>query len=189
MGRFEEAIALQRRAVEQNPLSAEAYFRLGCAFLVADRPAEAVAAMRMALELAPNRSVTRGWLSIVLFLQGCSEEAQAEALREPSGGFRLLALAIIHHAAGRRTEADAALQELTEKYADVAAHQIAQAYAAWARPDRAFEWLERAHAQRIPGSHGRWSTRSSAPCTQMRGGILSCARWGSRNEVKSRLGQ
>ena len=34
MGRFEEAIGLQRRAVEQNPLSEEAYFRLGCAFLV-----------------------------------------------------------------------------------------------------------------------------------------------------------
>ena len=29
MGRFEEAIRLHRRAVEQNPLSAEAYFRLG----------------------------------------------------------------------------------------------------------------------------------------------------------------
>ena len=33
----------------------------------------------------------------------------------------------------------------------------------------------------IPGPYGRWSTRSFAPCTPIRGGILSCARWGSRN--------
>jgi adenylate cyclase len=151
-GRFEEAIRLHRRAVEQNPLSDAAYFRLGCAFLVADRLAEAVAAMRMALELAPNRSVARGWMAIVLFLQGYTEEALAEALREPSGGFRLLALAIIHHAAGRRTEADAALQELTEKYADVAAHQIAEAYAARGATDLAFKWLERAYDQRDSGT-------------------------------------
>ena len=152
MGRFEEAIRLQRRAVEQNPLSEEAYFRLGCAFLVADRLAEAVAAMKMAVELAPHRSQTRGWLSIVLLLQGCSEEALAEALRESNPGFRLLALASIHHAAGRRAEADAALQELTEKYADTGAYQIAEAHGALGARDLAFEWLERSYAQRDPGT-------------------------------------
>ena len=108
--------------------------------------------MRMALELAPAKAITRGWLSIVLLLQGCSEEALAEATREPSEVFRLLALAIIHHAAGRRAEADAALQELIEKHADVAAYQIAEAYAARGATDLAFEWLERAYAQRDPGT-------------------------------------
>ncbi len=152
MGRFDEAITLHRCAVTQNPLSAEAYFRLGCAFLEADRLAEAVAAMRMAVELAPQRGFTRAWLSIVLHFQGCAEEALAEALRESDPGIRLLALTIIHDAAGRRGEADAALQELTEKHADTGAYQIAEAHAARGATDLAFEWLERAYAQRDPGA-------------------------------------
>jgi adenylate cyclase len=153
MGHLEEAITLHRRAVGQNPLSAQAYFRLGATFFAADRLADAVAALRMAVELAPARGITgRGWLSIVLLHQGCSEEALTEALRAPDEAFRLLALAIIHHAAGRRAEADAALQELTEKYADVAAYQVAQAHAAQGQADLAFEWLERAYAQRDSGT-------------------------------------
>jgi tetratricopeptide (TPR) repeat protein len=151
MGRFEEAISLQRRAVEQNPLSADAYFRLGTALFIADRLAEAVAALRMALELAPQRGVTSFCLSNALRLQGCVEGAMAEALREPNAVLRLLALAIIHHAAGRRVEADAALKELTEKHANKCAYQVAQAYAARGASDLAFEWLERAYAERDPG--------------------------------------
>jgi TolB-like protein/Tfp pilus assembly protein PilF len=152
MGRFEDAIRLQRRAIEQDPLSEGAYFRLGSAFLSADRSAEAAAALRMAWELAPQRGITRGWLSVALLLQGCFEEALAEALREPNDVFRFLTLAIIHHAAGRRSEADAALQELIEKYANTAAYQVAEAYAARGAADLAFEWLERAYAQRDPGT-------------------------------------
>ena len=151
MGRFEEAITLHRRAVEQNPLSAEAYFRLGYALFIADRLAEAVAAFRKASELVPQRNVTPALLSIALFLQGRPEDALAEATREPHEVFRLLALAIIHHAVGRRGEADAELQELTEKYADGAAYQIAMAYGAQGAQDPAFEWLERAYAQRDAG--------------------------------------
>ena len=108
--------------------------------------------MRMALELAPQRSVTRGWLSIVLLLQGRSEDALAEALLESNPGLHLLALTIIYHTTGRQAEADAALQELTDKYADVAAYQIAEAHAARGAGDLAFEWLERAYAQRDSGT-------------------------------------
>jgi len=150
MGRFEEAIRLQRRAVEQNPLSAEAYFGLGFALLAADRLAEAVAALKKAVELEPQRGFTRGLLSIALFLQGYTNEALAEALPEPNEGPRLVALVTIHHAAGRRAKADTAIQEL-KKHASEGAYQIAEAYAARAAADLAFEWLERAYAQRDPG--------------------------------------
>ena len=108
--------------------------------------------MRMARDLAPQRGNTRGWLSMAVLLQGCPEEALAEALREPNDGFRFLALTIIHHAAGRQAEADAALQELIEKYADTGAYQIAEVHAAQGAIDLAFEWLERAYAQRDPGT-------------------------------------
>jgi hypothetical protein len=54
----------------------------------------------------------------------------------------------------RVQESDAALTELTAKYAETAAYQIAEAYAYRGDKDRAFEWLERARRQRDPGLAG-----------------------------------
>jgi tetratricopeptide (TPR) repeat protein len=137
--------------VEQDPLSASAYFFFGLTLWTADRPAESAAALRKALELAPQRAATRAWLSILLVREGQSDEALAEAMREPEEWGRLFALAIIHHAAGRQAESDDALQELTAKYADDAGYQVAEAYALRGAADRAFEWLERAYTQRDAG--------------------------------------
>ena len=151
VARFEEAIALGRRAVEQDPLSASSYFFFGLILWPANRAAEAEAAFRKALELAPQRAATRAWLSIVLLGEGRGDEALAEALREPEEWGRLFALAVIHHAAGRSTEANAALQELAGKYANDAAYQLAEVHASRGEVNAAFEWLERAYAQRDAG--------------------------------------
>lgn len=45
----------------------------------------------------------------------------------------------------------AALQELIEKYSEDSAYQIAEVYAVRGEVDRAFDWLERAYAQRDGG--------------------------------------
>jgi tetratricopeptide (TPR) repeat protein len=116
-----------------------------------ERFAEAEAAFRKTLELAPQRVVTRGYLSMTLLAQGRSEEALAEAKREPEEQFRLWTLAVLHHALGHRAESDAALHDLIATHATEAAVQIADAYATRGEVDRAFEWLERAHAQRDGG--------------------------------------
>jgi len=52
---------------------------------------------------------------------------------------------------GRKKESDAALAELIAKYRAGAAFQIAEVYAFRGKADRAFEWLERAYAQRDSG--------------------------------------
>ena len=72
-------------------------------------------------------------------------------MREPEEAFRLWALAIVHHALGRATESDEALRELIEKYAEDGAYQIAEVHAVRGEADAAFEWLERAYAQRDSG--------------------------------------
>ena len=59
--------------------------------------------------------------------------------------------AMIHHALGRPTESDAALHALIDGFGWTAAYQIAEAYAYRNEVDKAFEWLERAYAQRDPG--------------------------------------
>ena len=148
LGRLDEAIALYRRTVEQDPLSAAAYHNLGLAFYASGRLAEAEVAYRKALDLAPQCTSTRAALSLTLLAQGRGEAALAEAIREPDEWPRLDALAIIHHAAGRRAESDAALQELIAKYAVNMARHVATVYAARGEVDLAFEWLERAYDQR-----------------------------------------
>ncbi len=100
LGRLTNSIEFYRRAVEQDPLSAAAYANFGDALSATDRLAEAELAYRKALELAPQRAVTRAYLSLNLLAQGRDEEALAEALASPEEVWRLYTLAFIYHAAG-----------------------------------------------------------------------------------------
>jgi hypothetical protein len=58
---------------------------------------------------------------------------------------------IIHHVLDRGAESDAALQELIEKGAEDSAFRIAEVYAERGEVEPAFDWLERAYAQRDGG--------------------------------------
>src|SRR6476620_5869996 len=80
-------------------------------------------------------------------MQGRPIEALAEFEQEPIRKFRLLGLALVHHARGSGTQSEEALRELVERESIVGACQIAWAYAYRGEPDRAFEWLERACAR------------------------------------------
>ena len=151
LGRLEEAIVLCRRALEQDPLSTATPIHLGTMLHAADRLTEAEAAYRKGLELAPQRSCAHAFLALTLLAEGRGEEALAEALGEPHEAFRLWASGIVHHALGHRAESEAALRDLIEKYAEVAACQIADLYAARGEVEAAFEWLDRAYAQRDGG--------------------------------------
>jgi hypothetical protein len=89
---------------------------------------------------------------MVLLAQSHGGEALAEALHEPNETFRLSALAIIHHSQGHRAESDQSLRELIEKRAETDAFNIAEVHAMRGEADFAFEWLERAYAQRDGGA-------------------------------------
>ena len=151
LGRFDEAIGLYRRAIEQDPLGAGAYHNLANALHATGRFAEAEQAYRKVLELSPQQTFAHEFLALSLLAQGRSDEALTEALREPEEICRLCALSIIYHAADRRVEADAAQHELIAKHGREGAYQVAMVYAARGEADLAFEWLERAYAQRDTG--------------------------------------
>jgi TolB-like protein/lipoprotein NlpI len=151
MGRFEQGIELTRRAIEQDPLSAGACFFLGIEFALAERYAEALAAFNKSLELAPQRAATHSWLGVTLLHLGRGDDALAETMREPEDWARNFALALIHHAAGRRSESDEALRELIRTNENDAAYQVAEVQAVRGDIDAAFQWLERAYAQKDAG--------------------------------------
>ena len=170
LGRLDEAIGLQRRAIEQDPLSAGSYHNLALALDANGDFIEAEQAFRKALELAPQQTTTRAYLALTLLAQGRAEEALAEALREPEE-WALWGSAIIEHAAGHPAAADATLRELIAKHAESVAYQIAVVYAAHGEADLAFTWLERAYAQRDPGLITMKSDRLLRP-------LNSDPRWG-----------
>ncbi len=65
--------------------------------------------------------------------------------------FRLSRKAAALHDLGRTAEAQRALDELIARHGHDGAFQIAEAYAWFGQPDKAFEWLDRAYVQRDGG--------------------------------------
>ena len=58
---------------------------------------------------------------------------------------------MIHHTLGHTAESDAALHALIAGFGWTAAFQVAEVHAWRNEIEKAFEWLERAYAQRDPG--------------------------------------
>jgi serine/threonine protein kinase/Tfp pilus assembly protein PilF len=151
MGRFEEAVRFSRRAVAQDPLSTAIWHNLGYTCHGAGMLEESERAFRKALELVPQRFLSGALLSLVLMDQGRAEDALAQAKLEPEAFWRSWALSIIDHMAGRKAEADERLRILVKDHADGSAFQIAEVYSMRGEADEAFEWLERAVAERDAG--------------------------------------
>jgi TolB-like protein/DNA-binding winged helix-turn-helix (wHTH) protein/cytochrome c-type biogenesis protein CcmH/NrfG len=149
-GHFDEALELARRAIELDPLNAGSRYRLGWVEYQMGALDEAVADLKRSLELSPD-APGRGLLSEIYVLQGRPQDALAEIERGRVTFFRLQRYAIAYHALGREKESDTALSELIKKYDKVAAFQIAEVYAFRNQSDEAFEWLDRAYAQRDGG--------------------------------------
>jgi tetratricopeptide (TPR) repeat protein len=150
-GRFTAAIELIRRALTQDPLSANTHMILGLLLHTVGALADAESALRQALAYAPDRVGTHAALALLLAAQGRHAEAFAETAAEPDEVLQLWASAIVGHAGGRAAESAAALRELREKYAEDCAYQIAEGHAARGEHVAALDWLERAYAQRDGG--------------------------------------
>jgi TolB-like protein/Flp pilus assembly protein TadD len=151
LGRFDEAIDLDRRGIKLDPLSVSAENNLGMHELYAGRLDEAAAAFRRALELNPDFGSAHAFLGRVELRLGHAAAALQEMEREKDPFWRLYGLALAYHALGERQKADAALGELVQKDQNDAAFQIAEVCAFRGEVDKAFAWLDRAYAQRDGG--------------------------------------
>jgi tetratricopeptide (TPR) repeat protein len=149
LGHIEEAIQLCRRAIVLDPLNVTGHRYLGLLNLYADRLGQAETALQEAVELAPLSGGTHFGLGRVFLAQGRLAEALEEIQKESHEGFRLLGLSSTYHALGRTAESTAALEALQQF--PVHSYLIAQAEAYRGHVDQAFEFLERACAQRNAG--------------------------------------
>ena len=150
LGRFDEALPLFRRAVELDPLNAYSWERLAEAELFMGQLDQAAADSKKALELNPDAGSGADLLSLIDLLQGRAQDALPEVDRVHYAPERAWLYALTYYALGRKKESDAALSELITKYYASNAFEIATIYAFRNQTDEAFEWLDRAYAQRDP---------------------------------------
>jgi tetratricopeptide (TPR) repeat protein len=151
LGRFDEAIELDRRAIELDPLQTAAHFNFGLHAYYAGQLERAKQALQKVLELNPQRPNAHRCLGYIYLSQSKPEEAIVEMQKENDPVWRGFGFALGYHALGKKKEADAALAEYIKEYQNEAAFQIAEIYAYRSETDKAFEWLDRAYKQRDSG--------------------------------------
>jgi adenylate cyclase len=153
-GNMDRAIELYRKAVDLDPVNPQARAFLAFNLAATKRFAEARAEFPRVVELNPAAPWAHAGLGLSYLLEGKFEEAVAATEGEAGEWARLLIVACARWGQKKIPEADAALEQLTDGFAETAAYQIAEVYAYRGDKDKAFEWLERARRQRDPGLAG-----------------------------------
>ena len=154
LGRFDEALRLGRRAVDLDPLNAESWETLAEVEFYGGQLDQAAANCKKALELNPDVFSPPVTLIRIYLLQGRPQVALPEIEQVHYAPYRAHLAALTYYALGRKKESDAALRELAMQYHGSNAFEIATIYAFRNQTDEAFEWLDRAYAQRDPSLMG-----------------------------------
>jgi tetratricopeptide (TPR) repeat protein len=131
-----------------DPLNATSWAILGQNEVWMGQLGEAARDIRKALELNPDVWGVHMLLGQIYVMQRRPQDALPEIELVPYDFIRANLYPIAYHALGREKESDTALKELIAKYHAINPYLIAQIYAFRNQPDEAFEWLERAYAQR-----------------------------------------
>jgi DNA-binding winged helix-turn-helix (wHTH) protein/tetratricopeptide (TPR) repeat protein len=153
LARHDEAIAAIVRARALDPLSLIVNGNVGFLLYRARRHEEAIGELQDAVALEPTFSVNRYRLGLAYEAQGQLDAAanEYEAMRpESADPLRMSALAHLYAVTGRKSEAEALLNQLLERVEThyVSATLIAEVYVALGRFEQAFDWLNRAYAER-----------------------------------------
>ena len=148
LGRFDEALQLGRRAVDLDPLNAESWESLAEIEFFMGRLDQAAADAKKALELSPDVWPGHILLGKIYLMQGRPDDALPEIALVRYDSQRASLNAMAYHAMGQQKESDIALRELIAKDGARMPYLVATVYAFTNRPDQAFEWLDRALAQR-----------------------------------------
>jgi len=157
MGRFDEAIAGFKRAVELDPASPVTYTYLGgFGYHLAGRFDEAIDQIKKGLDMDPNILLGQLLLASTYALKGMYGEAIAQADKMISvwptleDAQILCFLGWVYAVSGRQEKARGFLNRMLDlrakRYVD--AYMIGEVYAGLGEKDKAFEWLNKAYEER-----------------------------------------
>lgn len=160
VGRFDEAREEMQRALELDPLNANTMADLGLPFYFARQYDQAIEQYRKAIEMDRKWYWSHLLLGWAYDQQGKLPEAIAELKQASRFNDSPQVLASLGHAyavSGRRGEAQAVIEELTEisKLHYVSPYDVATIYAGLGDNEQAFAWLEKANEDRS-GWLGLW---------------------------------
>jgi tetratricopeptide (TPR) repeat protein len=153
-GRFDEAIAQRKQALEIDPLSLRTSSLLGWDYTIAGRYEEAIAQYNKTSELDPNYPLIE--LGEVYERKGMNDEAIAEYLKQDSrsgkSAAEIDALKAAYAAAGMKGYWQEQLEFLKEKAKQrpVRSLELAGLYARTGQKEQAFEWLVKACEEHDP---------------------------------------
>jgi TolB-like protein/DNA-binding winged helix-turn-helix (wHTH) protein/Tfp pilus assembly protein PilF len=159
MGRHEEAIAEMKRALELDPLSLAANFSFGYILYLARENDQAMAQLQKTLEMYKSFPVAHSYLGRVYvqkrMFANAIEEFQSAAMLSGDHPFYLAWLGYGYAVAGRTSEADKILGQLTQlslrRY--VPPYDLAATCAGLGRKDQALKWLQKAYEERASYFH------------------------------------
>ena len=146
-GRFEEAIAHARKAVEVDPTSPTTNITLGVAYLYGNRFGEAIEQLKRTVAIDPASVWSHLRLGEAYLAAGVPDEALLafERARALHAGLGDIELAQAYGSLGRRAEALEHLRRAEQKGSHM--YRSAAAWASIGEPDKAFEHLE--HTYRV----------------------------------------
>jgi TolB-like protein/DNA-binding winged helix-turn-helix (wHTH) protein len=150
LGRFDQALELNRRAAALDPLSPNSWEATAEIEFVVGQLDQAEADAKKALELNPDVWPGHILMCKIYLMQGRPQDALRESALERYEPFRQNVYPLAYYALGRRKESDAALSDFISKY-DRYSFEIAQIYAFRNQSDEAFQWLDRALTRRDSG--------------------------------------
>jgi TolB-like protein/Flp pilus assembly protein TadD len=155
-GRYREAIEAIERAIDLDPLSLPKHYHLGSVYYFAHEYDAAIAQLHKATELDPSFVIAHTLLAVVYALKGLTHEAIAEAekARDLSPGlWGRITLGRVNAIIGNHAVAREVLAEVKQSSKSPGlshAAYCAMMHALLGEPDQAFEWLDRAFAEREP---------------------------------------
>jgi TolB-like protein/Tfp pilus assembly protein PilF len=151
LGRMQLAVMLDRYVVARDPVNASGYGSLAYEYGRTGRLDEAIANYRTALSLRPGRTGTLYNIGELYLRKGDPTAALQAMQQEPDETWRRVGMPMVYYSLGRQSEFEAALADLIKNQGEEWAYNIAYVLAWCGDVDRAFEWLDKAAANRDPG--------------------------------------
>ena len=148
LGQWGDAERDLRAALSVDPLNPDTHQALGTVLYGAGRFADATVEYRRALEISPSNVFVHYQIACDLLALGQPDKALREMDLESIDGPKLAGLAMVYHALRRKSDSDAAIEQLTRKNPDRKAYEIALAHAFRGETDQAFKWFDRAYLQK-----------------------------------------
>ena len=155
MGRFDDAIAAEKKALQLDPLNT--FLNTDLAFFLywAHRYEEATTQIRKTLELDPNNAFAHSILGWCLIWKGNKAEATAEFQKATTLDdlpWYVSSLGYAYAASGDRAKAEQILHHLDElaKQRYVSPANRAAVYLGLGDNEKALDWLEKAYEDRDP---------------------------------------